>query len=66
MAGLGETCTHVAATLFYLEASAPLVERQTCTGILAVGFCHRINETWSMTGEKVVEITVSPQRADQI
>ena len=33
MAGLGETCTHVAATLFflYLEAAAPLEERAPST-----------------------------------
>ena len=31
MAGLGETCTHVAATLFYLEAVARHEERTTCT-----------------------------------
>lgn len=32
MAGLGETCTHVAACLFYLEAAARLQESATCTG----------------------------------
>ena len=31
MAGLGETCTHVAATLFYLEAAHRLEERTSCT-----------------------------------
>ena len=31
MAGLGETCTHVAATLFYLEAAARMDERLSCT-----------------------------------
>ena len=31
MAGLGETCTHVAASLFYLEASSRLEEKCTCT-----------------------------------
>ena len=31
MAGLGETCTHIAAVLFYLEAAARIQGRQTCT-----------------------------------
>jgi hypothetical protein len=31
MAGLGETCTHIAAVLFYLEAMARLQGKQTCT-----------------------------------
>ena len=31
MAGLGETCTHIAAVLFYLEAVARLQCKQTCT-----------------------------------
>ena len=31
MAGPGETCTHVAATLFYLEAAHRLEERTSCT-----------------------------------
>ena len=31
MAGLGETCTHIAAVLFYLEASSRAEERKTCT-----------------------------------
>lgn len=32
MAGLGETCTHVAACLFFLEAAARHEESTTCTG----------------------------------
>ena len=36
MAGLGETCTHVAATLFYLEAVARHEERTTCTGAVCL------------------------------
>ncbi len=32
MAGLGETCTHVAAVLFYLEALNRLQGSETCTG----------------------------------
>ena len=32
MAGLGETCTHVAAVLFYLEALHRLQGSETCTG----------------------------------
>ena len=31
MAGLGETCTHIAAVLFYLEAAARLKGKETCT-----------------------------------
>ena len=31
MAGLGETCTHVAAILFYLEASNRVIGIETCT-----------------------------------
>lgn len=31
MAGLGETCTHVAAILFYLEAVSRLQGKQTST-----------------------------------
>ena len=31
MAGLGETCTHIAAVLFYLEALYRIKEAQTCT-----------------------------------
>ena len=31
MAGLGETCTHIAAVLFYLEALYRIEEVQTCT-----------------------------------
>ena len=31
MAGLGETCTHTAAVLFYLEAAARIQGKQTCT-----------------------------------
>ena len=31
MAGLGETCTHVAAVLFYLEAAARIQGNQTST-----------------------------------
>ncbi len=31
MAGLGETCTHVAAVLFYLEAQSRLHGTETCT-----------------------------------
>ena len=31
MAGLGETCTHIAAVLFDLEASARIQGKQTCT-----------------------------------
>ena len=31
MAGLGETCTHIAATLFYLEAASRLQGKQTST-----------------------------------
>ena len=31
MAGLGETCTHIAAVLFYLEAAARIQGKQTCT-----------------------------------
>ena len=31
MAGLGETCAHVAAVLFFLEAAARTEDRQTCT-----------------------------------
>ena len=31
MAGLGETCTHVAAVLFYLEAQSRLHGNETCT-----------------------------------
>ncbi len=31
MAGLGEVCTHVAAVLFFLETSARLNEKPTCT-----------------------------------
>ena len=31
MAGLGETCTHIAAVLFYIEAVARLQGKETCT-----------------------------------
>ena len=31
MAGLGETCTHIAAVIFYLEAVARLQGKQTST-----------------------------------
>ena len=31
MAGLGETCTHIAAVLFYVEAKARLAGSSTCT-----------------------------------
>ena len=31
MAGLGETCTHIAAVLFYLEAATRLQGKQSCT-----------------------------------
>ena len=31
MAGLGETCTHVAATLFYVEAVVRIQGSKTCT-----------------------------------
>ena len=31
MVGLGEVCTHVAAVLFYLETSARLRSKKTCT-----------------------------------
>ena len=31
MAGLGETCTHIAAVLFYLEAVHRFEEAKTCT-----------------------------------
>ena len=31
MAGLGETCTHIAAILFYLEAAYRVQEIKTCT-----------------------------------
>ena len=31
MAGLGETCTHVAAVLFFLEALYRLQGKETCT-----------------------------------
>ena len=31
MAGLGETCTHVAAVLFFLEALCGLQGKETCT-----------------------------------
>ena len=31
MAGLGEVCTHVAAVLFFLETSARLRSKNTCT-----------------------------------
>lgn len=31
MTGLGETCTHVAAVLFYIEAVARVQEQQTST-----------------------------------
>ena len=31
MAGLGETCTHIVAVLFYLEATARIQGKQTCT-----------------------------------
>ena len=31
MAGLGETCTHIAAVLFYLEAAARIQGKQTST-----------------------------------
>lgn len=31
MAGLGETCTHIASVLFYLEACASLYGDRTCT-----------------------------------
>ena len=31
MAGLGESCTHIAAVLFYLEAAACIQGKQTCT-----------------------------------
>ena len=31
MAGLGEVCTHIAATLFYLETVTRIQGKQTCT-----------------------------------
>ena len=31
MAGLGETCTHIAAVLFYIQAVARLQGKETCT-----------------------------------
>ena len=31
MAGLGETCTHIAAVVFYIEAVARLQGKETCT-----------------------------------
>ncbi|KAK0042899.1 hypothetical protein Bpfe_027655 [Biomphalaria pfeifferi] len=33
IAGLGESCTHVAATLFMLEANTRLKESKTVTGV---------------------------------
>lgn len=33
MAGLGECCSHVAATLFYMDTATKIVKAQTCTSI---------------------------------
>ena len=46
MAGLGETCTHIAAILFYLEAAHRFVEVKTCTQ----GACE-----WNVPTLKTVE-----------
>lgn len=35
MAGLGETCTHVAALLFYIEAAVKIRDSKTCTEVPA-------------------------------
>ena len=35
MAGLGETCSHVASTMFYAEAAVRMREKQTLTGVAA-------------------------------
>ena len=35
MAGLGETCSHVASTMFYVEAAVRMREKQTVTGVAA-------------------------------
>eukprot|EP00795_Rhopilema_esculentum_P006602 gene6602-12141_t len=35
MAGLGETCSHVAYSMFYVEAAVRMREKQTVTGVAA-------------------------------
>ena len=35
MAGLGETCSHVASTMFYVEAAVRMREKQTLTEVTA-------------------------------
>ena len=49
MAGLGETCTHIAAILFYLEAANRFQEVKTCTQ----GACE-----WNVPSLKSVQYSV--------